>query len=53
MVYAMRINNSGFSGLERFCSVMNLPKPMTRCNYDINVDDDETQVDTGVSVDSS
>ena len=34
MVYAMRSNGIGFSGLEKFCSVMNLPKPMTRCNYD-------------------
>ena len=70
-----------FSGLEKFCSVMNLPKPMTRCNYDklsnllrdavksvaetimkdaaqtiranINVNDDDIQVDTGVSVDGS
>ena len=33
MVYAMRSNGIGFSGLEKFCSVMNLPKPMTR-NYD-------------------
>ena len=32
MVYAMRSNGVGFSGLEKFCSVMNLPKPMTRCN---------------------
>ena len=30
----MRSNGIGFSGLEKFCSVMNLPKPMTRCNYD-------------------
>ena len=29
----MRSNSTGFSGLENFCSVMNLPKPMTR-NYD-------------------
>ena len=81
MVYAMRSNGIGFSGLEIFCSVMNLPKPMTRCNYDklsnllrdavksvaetnmknadqtirakINVNDDDIQVDTGVSVGGS
>ena len=81
MVYAMRSNGIGFSGLEKYCSVMNLPKPMTRCNYDklsnllrvavkslaetsmknasqtiranINVNDDDIQVDTGVSVDGS
>ena len=34
MVYATRSNGIGFSGLEKFCSVMNLPKPMARCNYD-------------------
>ena len=81
MVYAMRSNGIAFSGLEKFCSVMNLPKPMTRCNYDklsnllrdavksvaetsmknaaqttranINVNDDDIKVDTGVSVDGS
>ena len=80
MVYAMRSNGIGFSGLEKFCSLINLPKPPTR-NYDklsnllrdavksvaetsmknaaqtiranINVNGDDIQVDTGVSVDGS
>ena len=34
MVYAMKSIGIGFSGLEKFCSVKNLPKPMSRCNYD-------------------
>ena len=81
MVCAMRSNGIGFSRLEKFCSVMNLPKAMTRCNYDklsnllrgavksvagtsmksvaqtiranINVNNDDIEVDTGVSDDGS
>ena len=34
MVYAMRNNGTEYSGIERFCAVMNLPKPMRRMNYD-------------------
>lgn len=34
MVYAMRNNGTDYSGVEKFCAVMNLPKPMTCNNYD-------------------
>ena len=34
MVYAMRNNGTDYSGIETFCAVMNLPKPMRRTNYD-------------------
>ena len=34
MVYAMRNNGTDYSGVERVCAVMNLPKPMRRMNYD-------------------
>ena len=34
MVYAMRNNGTDYSGVEKICAVMNLPKPMRRMNYD-------------------
>ena len=34
MVYAMRNNGTDYSGVEIFCAVMDLPKPMRRMNYD-------------------
>ena len=34
IVYAMRSCGQGFSGIEKFTSLMNMPKPMTRNNYD-------------------
>ena len=34
MVYAMRNNGTDYSGVEKCCAVMNLPKPMRRMNHD-------------------
>ena len=34
MVYAMRACGQGHRGIETFTSLMNMPKPMTRNNYD-------------------
>ena len=34
MVYAMRSCGQGFSGIERFTTLMDMPKPMTQNNYD-------------------
>ena len=34
MAFAMRNNGTDYSGVENFCAVMNLPKPMRRMNYD-------------------
>ena len=34
MVYAKRNNGTDYSGVEKFCAVMNLLKPMRRMNYD-------------------
>ena len=34
MVYAMRNNCTDYSGVEKFCAVMNLPKPMRCMIYD-------------------
>ena len=33
-VYSMRACGQGYAGLEKFASLMNLPKPMTSNNYD-------------------
>ena len=33
-VYTMRAIGQGFAGLEKFTSLMNMPKPMTQRNYD-------------------
>ena len=33
-VYALRSVGVGFNGLEKVCGILNLPKPMTRNNYD-------------------
>ena len=32
-VYAMRSCGQGFAGMERFCTLMNMPKPLTKNNY--------------------
>ena len=34
MVYTMRTMGHGYSGVEKFAGLMNMPKPMTRNNYD-------------------
>ena len=33
-VYTMRVLGHGHSGIEKFTSLMNMPKPMTQNNYD-------------------
>ena len=33
-VYTMRVLGHGNSGIEKFTSLMNMPKPMTQNNYD-------------------
>ena len=35
-VYALRSCGVGHTGLEKFCGLMNLPKPVARKNYDIS-----------------
>ena len=34
-VYAARIVGQGYAGLEKFCEMLNLPKPMTNNNFDL------------------
>ena len=34
IVYALRICGLGHAGLEKFCMIMNIPKPMTVANFD-------------------
>ena len=41
MIYAMRSNVIGFSGLEKICSVMNLPKPDVKDKKSLKFDDIE------------
>ena len=34
IVYAMRSSGKGFSGIEKFANLMDVPKPMTKNSYD-------------------
>ena len=34
-VYAARTVGQGHAGLEKFCGMLNLPKPMTKNNFDL------------------